>query len=123
LGQAELRLKRPSQSGPRSPATCQPGQSPAWQIIAAGKFGNAGRNILRGPSFQNFDLGLYRQFPVTEKVRLQFRSEFFNLPNHANFYLPNATVTSTAFSTIAQAADQPQAGAQRQIQFALKVVF
>jgi hypothetical protein len=103
--------------------TCQPGQSPAWQIAAAGKFGNAGRNILRGPSFRNFDLGLYRQFPVTEKVRLQFRSEFFNLPNHANFYLPNATVTSTAFSTIGQAADQPQAGAQRQIQFALKVVF
>jgi hypothetical protein len=90
-------------------------------MIAAGKFGNAGRNTLRGPSFRNFDLGLYRQSPVTEKVRLQFRSEFFNLPKHANFYLPNATVTSTAFSTIGQAADQPQAGAQRQVQFALKV--
>ena len=101
---------------------CQAGQTPVWQVVASG-FGNAGRNILQGPSFKNFDLGVYRQFPITERVRLQFRSEFFNLPNHPNFYLPSGTAESTSFSTITQANDQPQSGAQRQIQFALKVVF
>lgn len=102
---------------------CQPGQSPAWQIQPAGTFGNAGRNILSSPGLVNFDLGLYRQFQLTEKVGAQFRSEFFNLPNRANFFLPNATVTSSAFGTLTQAADQPNTGAQRQIQFALKIVF
>jgi hypothetical protein len=104
-------------------SNCQPGQTPAWQIAPAGTFGNAGRNILRGPGLANFDLGLARQFKATERIALQFRAEFFNLTNHPNFYLPNATVTSSQFATIGQAADQPNTGAQRQIQFALKVVF
>ena len=43
-------------------------------------------------------------------------------PGHAPF-LPNTTVTSSAFATLTQAADQPNNGAQRQIQFALKIVF
>jgi hypothetical protein len=106
-----------------SRSNCLPGQSPAWQIQPAGTYGNAGRNTLPGPGLVNFDLGLYRQFQVTERVAVQFRSEFFNLPNRANFFLPNATVTSSSFGTLTQAADQPNTGAQRQIQFALKVVF
>jgi len=106
-----------------SMSNCLPGQSPAWQIQPVGTYGNAGRNILPGPGLVNFDLGLYRQFQVTERVAVQFRSEFFNLPNRANFFLPNPTVTSSSFGTLTQAADQPNTGAQRQIQFALKFVF
>ena len=102
---------------------CQAGENPAWQIQPLGTYGNAGRNILQGPSLINFDLGLYRQFHVTERVAVQFRSEFFNLPNRANFYLPGHTVTSSSLATLTQAADQPNTGAQRQIQFALKIVF
>jgi len=104
-------------------SNCQSGQNPAWQIGPLGTFGNAGRNILAGPGLVNFDLGLARQFKVTERVAIQFRSEFFNLPNHANFFLPGSTVTSSSLGTLSQAADQPNTGAQRQIQFALKVVF
>ena len=104
-------------------SNCQPGQSPAWQIQPANTFGNAGRNILTGPGLLNFDLGLYRQFRFTERIGTQLRCEFFNLSNRANFFLPNSTVTSSAFGTLTQAADQPNTGAQRQIQLALKIVF
>jgi len=102
---------------------CQPGQSPAWQIAPAGRFGNAGRNVLQGPGLLNFDAGVSRQFKLNERFALQFRSEFFNILNRANFNLPGRSVSSSALGTLTQAADQPNTGAQRQIQFALKVVF
>lgn len=104
-------------------SNCGGGRSPAWQVQPSGTFGNAGRNILRGPRLVNFDLGLSRQFKFTERIGLQFRAEMFNLANHPTFFLPTATVTTNGFGTITQAADQGAAGSQRQIQFALKVVF
>lgn len=98
-------------------------ESPAWAIPAAGTFGNAGRNILRGDGLKNFDLGLYRSFRITERQGLQFRAEVFNLANHPNFYFPEARLSRGAFGTIARAAFQSQTGAQRQIQLALKYIF
>jgi Carboxypeptidase regulatory-like domain/TonB dependent receptor-like, beta-barrel len=80
-------------------------------------FGNAGRNILTGPGSVNFDFSMFKTFNVTERVKLEFRSEFFNIFNHPNFGPPN------------QAVDQPQAGIitaaapPRLIQFALKLLF
>ena len=59
-------------------------------VTQAGKFGNAGRNIARGPAFTNFDASLTRNFTLTEAVRLQFRAESFNVANHANLGLPVA---------------------------------
>ena len=102
---------------------CGPNDSPAWQINAPGAFGGVGRNTLRGGSLMNFDLGAYRAFRITERQAIQFRSEFFNLPNHPNFFLPNALASSASFGTVSRAAFQSQTGAQRQIQFALKYVF
>jgi len=102
---------------------CRPGESPAWQQNAAGTFGNAGRNILRGDGLKNFDLGLYRAFRLNERQSLQFRAEFFNLTNHPNFFFPNPSLASAAFGAISRAAFQSQTGAQRQIQFALKYLF
>jgi hypothetical protein len=86
-------------------------------------FGNTGYGILRGPGFRNWDLSLKKDFPLGAESRyLQFRSEFFNLPNNVNFGMPNSfqcggacgegTITSTA------AGSHP-----RQIQFALKLYF
>jgi hypothetical protein len=106
-----------------SKRNCLPGDSPAWLINSVGTFGNAGRNLLRSDGLKNFDLGLSRSFQFTERVSLQFRSEFFNLPNHANFALPNQSAASSSFATISRAAFQSQTGAQRQIQFAAKIVF
>ncbi len=102
---------------------CAPGDSPAWQINAPGTFGSAGRNILRADGLKNFDLGVDRGFKITERQSLQFRAEFFNIPNHPNFFLPNASAASASFGAISRAAFQSQTGAQRQIQFALKYVF
>ena len=49
-----------------------------------GAFGNAGRNIIRGPGFQNWDLSLFKTFPFNERYSFEFRAEFFNVWNHLN---------------------------------------
>jgi hypothetical protein len=94
----------------------------AFAAPAAGAFGNVGRNFLRGDGLHNFDLGVSRFFRVTERQSFQFRAEVFNLTNHPNFFFPTASLASTAFGTITQAANNGL-GAQRQIQFALKYIF
>jgi hypothetical protein len=47
----------------------------------------AGRNSFRGPGLWNVDLGIYKNFRITERFRLQLRGEFFNLANHSNLYV------------------------------------
>jgi hypothetical protein len=47
-----------------------------------GSFGNAGRNIIQGPGTQNWDISLFKIFPVKEQMRIEFRAEFFNAFNH-----------------------------------------
>jgi hypothetical protein len=56
--------------------------------VFAHLFGNEGVNMLRGPDFINFDFAMIKYFPITEKQKLQFRVELFNLFNHPNFDLP-----------------------------------
>jgi len=51
----------------------------------AATFGSTGRNILRVPGLWNTDLNIMRQFPITERIRTQFRAEFFNFPNTSHF--------------------------------------
>jgi hypothetical protein len=80
-------------------------------------FGDAGRNAFRGPGLWQLDTGIDKSFAIHEKMRLQFRSEFFNIFNKTNFSPPTATTTSSAFGTIRSTY------APRQIQFALKLVF
>ena len=80
-------------------------------------FGNLGRNAFRAPGLEQWDLGISKNFRITEGMRLQFRSEFFNAANHTNFGLPNQTSTSSAFGTITTTYPA------RQIQFGLKLLF
>lgn len=89
----------------------------AFVLQREGTFGAAGRNILRGPGSVNFDWGLFKQIPVREGHNLQFRSEFFNLFNHANLGLPNNNLQAAQFGRITSA------GSPRVIQFALKYAF
>jgi hypothetical protein len=84
---------------------------------ASAPFGNAGRNSFRAPGFGQWDLAINKSFQVRESIRLQFRSEFFNVLNHTNFGIPNTRVTDAAFGTI-RSTYPP-----RQIQFALKLLF
>jgi len=60
----------------------------AFAIPAAGRVGNLGRNTLHGPILSQFDLTLQKQFPVRERVKLEFRGEIYNLFNRANFANP-----------------------------------
>ncbi|MGH9938980.1 MAG: carboxypeptidase regulatory-like domain-containing protein [Blastocatellia bacterium] len=90
----------------------------AFQTQAVGSFGTAGRNIIIGPGFQNFDFALSRNFNVTERFRIQFRTELFNAFNHANFNYPAAIVNAPATVGRITSALDP-----RQIQFGLKIVF
>ena len=79
-------------------------------------FGNAGRNILIGPGLGTWDLGADKDFALTERFGLQFRSEFFNVLNRANFGLPNGSIGSAAQGTIRTVITNA-----RQIQFALRL--
>ncbi len=51
-------------------------------------FGNEGRNSLHGPTFKQLDFAIFKNTPITERVNLQFRADFFNLLNHPNFANP-----------------------------------
>jgi hypothetical protein len=68
----------------------------AFASVADARFGNAGRNPIRGPGFFNVDLGLFRSFPLGGNVRLQLRAEAINAFNHANFANPAADISSSA---------------------------
>jgi hypothetical protein len=81
-------------------------------------FGNTGRNVLIGPGLETWDLGTDKDFRVTERVGLQFRAEFFNALNHANFGLPNGSIGSTSAGTITTVITNA-----RQVQFALRLHF
>jgi len=87
--------------------------------LAAGnpRFGNAGRGILDGPGLQNLDLGIFKNFRTTERFNLQFRAEAYDSLNHANFSAPNARFGTSTFGVITAA------GAPRDIQLALKLMF
>ena len=58
--------------------------SAAFSEPPVGQQGNFGRNVLRGFGASQADVGLQRQFHITEKVGLRFRPEFFNIFNHSN---------------------------------------
>jgi hypothetical protein len=84
------------------------------------RFGNSPRNVLRGPGLVNFDLALSKNFPINERVRLDFRAEAFNLMNTPAFNFPGATVGTPTFGVISSTLPGTDA---RQIQLALKLNF
>ena len=70
----------------------------AFALPGIGTFGDTGKGIIRGPGLLNFDLNFSKNIPITERWRLQFRAEFFNIFNHANFLDPGSA-SSTAGSS------------------------
>ena len=80
-------------------------------------FGDAGRNIARGPASADVDLSVIKFFPITERVGMQFRAESFNIANHANLGLPISDISAPNFGQILVA------GPPRLTQFALKAIF
>ena len=83
-------------------------------------FGNLGTRVsdIRSDGMRNFDLSLFKDFRLVERLRMQFRSEFLNAFNTPRFGSPNTSVTSSSFGVITS-----QANAPRQIQFGLKLLW
>ena len=86
-----------------------------------GELGNAPRAPVTGPDFVNTDFSLIKHFklPYREGMQLDFRAEFFNLFNHAQFGTPNGDINAgSQFGVITSTVNNP-----RLIQFALKLRF
>lgn len=90
----------------------------AFAVPAPFTYGNSARNLLFGPGDIVFDLSVQKATKVTESVTVQFRADFFNLPNHPNLTNPAANISVPATVGRIFGALDP-----RQIQFGLKVLF
>ncbi len=80
------------------------------------RFGSVGRNTMRAPGVVNFDLGVFRTFPVRERFRLQFKAEAFNALNTPHFNGPGSNVNNSNFGQISGAEQD-----QRQFRFGLRL--
>lgn len=111
-------------SGPLILGTPQRWYDPAAFVLpTAGTYGNAGRDILEGPGLLEFDSSLFKTFRIRERAGLQFRAEFFNLLNRANFGLPLITTFTSSGAISPSAGLINTAGAARQIQLGLKMTW
>ncbi len=114
----------PSFSGPillRKPA--QWFSPNAFSLPAAGTYGNLGRGTLDGPGLGDVDVSLAKDTALSEKIRVQFRAEFFNVLNRANFDTPNPIVFSGGAISSTAGLITATATTSRQIQFGLKLLF
>jgi hypothetical protein len=89
----------------------------AFQAVSSGTFGNAGRNILRGPGWQALDLSLQKRVSAG-RASLILRWDVFNVFNTVNFGLPNNDITSSAVATISTLSGDP-----RLMQFSARLLF
>jgi hypothetical protein len=90
----------------------------AFDVPALETYGSLGRNSLRTDSFHNLDLSLTRQFPIKEKVNLEFRTDAFNLTNSVVFGQPQSTLGNSNFGIITGVNNT-----QREVQFSMKLLF
>jgi hypothetical protein len=116
---------------PRLASACPAGAAFALPVglvngVPRFHFGSLGRNSIIGPDFKNLDFSVLKTTRITEYLKLQFRAEFFDILNHANFGQPGriAQQNSSTFGVI-QNTRFPTGdfGSSRQIQFALKLIF
>ena len=89
----------------------------AFTTPAPGRYGNAGRNLVRGPGMQKWDIGLLKNFYISDRLNLQFRAESYNAFNHANFDAVSGTFGAGNFGQVTSARDP------RTMQFGLKLDF
>jgi hypothetical protein len=98
----------------------------AFAIPAAGTWGNAGRNIAVGPNFWQDDTALEKLFSVTERYRVIFRAETFNLFNRAQYGQPSGSFNTASFGHITSVINTTGlvgTGTPRQMEFALRLNF
>ncbi len=95
----------------------------AFILPVAGTYGNVGRGVYSGPGLADLDVSVMKMTRLSERMRLQFRSEFFNILNHPNWGVPNQTVFSGTAFNASVGLINATATNSRQIQFALKLMF
>jgi len=97
----------------------------AFRLPDPGYYGNLGRNTLIGPGLVNFDFAAVKNTRISENKNIQFRGEFFNLFNRANFSRPAVTNIFNSNGTRVASAGiiQSTLTTSRQIQFGLKLTF
>ncbi|MGA8405641.1 MAG: TonB-dependent receptor [Candidatus Acidiferrales bacterium] len=129
-GGAVFNCARPDVVGNPNAAPCVPGTLFNTCAFVAntvpGTFGDAGRNIIRGPGLQNWDLSFIKQFPIRDQMHFEFRAELFNIWNHPNLTFADPTTTNENFSTergTSQFGFPTASLAPRLVQFALKFYF
>jgi hypothetical protein len=89
----------------------------AFSLEPLGVLNTSGRRFFHGPGIDNFDLSLLKDTKISERVSAQFRAEFFNVFNHAQFLNPNGNIDSSTFGMVLGARD-PRIG-----QLAMKILF
>ena len=94
----------------------------AFARVTAVRFGNVGRNTMRGPGVANLDLGLFRSFKVRESD-LQFRLEAFNATNTPHFSNPNGNVNSANFGRVLSTQTADAMGRSRQFRVGVRMTF
>jgi hypothetical protein len=98
--------------------------SSVFTLPTAGFFGDVGRNTLVGPGFANFDSTLVKSTTITERLKMDFRAEFFNIFNHANFALPSSSIFASNGTYLGSAGHiSATVTTSRQIQLGVKFIF
>lgn len=117
----------PSVPGPLSGfgnATITP---PSGMAFCQNLLGTAGRNRFYGPGFKNVDFSIFKNIQLMERLKMQFRAEFFNVLNHTNLNAPNFLndANNSVFDSDGSALSTAiaSAGTSRQIQLGLKLIF
>jgi hypothetical protein len=89
----------------------------------SGFYGNLSRDSLTGPGIATWDFSMFKDTPLHERLAMQFRAEFFNILNHANFNTPNLVVFTPAGVSPTAGVVTSTSTTSRQIQFGLKVLW
>jgi hypothetical protein len=98
----------------------------AFARVTEVRFGNVGRNTMRGPGVVNLDLSLFRTFKLAETINLQFRAEAFNVSNTPHFGNPNGNVNSSNFGRVLSTQSgtgRDAFGRSREFRFGLRLSF
>ncbi|PYR94214.1 MAG: hypothetical protein DMF84_06600 [Acidobacteria bacterium] len=95
----------------------------AFARVTEVRFGNVGRNTMRGPGVMNMDASLFRTFKLTQQFQLQFRAEAFNVSNTPHFSNPNGNVNSSNFGKILSTQTAYALGRSREFRFGLRLSF
>jgi len=95
----------------------------AFALPSSGTFGNLGRGRLRGPGLADWNFSVGKNISFTERVRLQFRAEAFNITNHTNFGAPVLSLFANGQFSPTAGKIQNTTTTSRQLQFGLKLVF